>query len=127
MKSWLEGFISLNFVIYSFRLYLQQALNDGVGKQIVVDFLQFNWAWVTNYQKSNKWGPLTSNLLLISQEGNGLVAGVKIDIRLSSSTTTQLKHVLTIIFYFCALKEPINSFQASLFFDKIYQQHINIV
>ncbi len=50
-------------------MYLQQALNDGVGQQIVIDFLQFNWAWVTKYQKQNRWGPLTSNLLLISQEG----------------------------------------------------------
>lgn len=52
------------------RMYLQQALNDGVGKRIVYDFLQFNWKWVTDQQQKNNWGPLTSNLLLIGMEGN---------------------------------------------------------
>lgn len=52
------------------RLYLQQALNDGVGKRIVIDFLGFNWTWINDQQKRNNWGQLTSNLLLIGQEGN---------------------------------------------------------
>lgn len=52
------------------RIYLQQGLNDTVGPQIVRDFLQFNWKWVTGQQVRNNWGPLTSNLLLISEEGN---------------------------------------------------------
>lgn len=51
------------------RVYLQQALNEGVGKKIVADFLGFNWSWVTEQQKKNKFGPLTSNLLLIGMEG----------------------------------------------------------
>lgn len=53
----------------SYRLYLQQQLNDTVGKQIVVDFLQFNWPWISTYQRKNNWGQLTSNLLLIGMEG----------------------------------------------------------
>ncbi len=56
-------------LVNSCRMYLQQSLNAGVGQQIVFDFLGFNWAWVTKYQQENNWGPLTSNLLLISQEG----------------------------------------------------------
>lgn len=51
-------------------VYLQQGLNDTVGPQIVQDFVQFNWKWVTGHQLRNNWGPLTSNLLLISQQGN---------------------------------------------------------
>lgn len=51
------------------RVYLQQALNEGVGKKIVADFLGFNWSWVTEQQKKNKFGALTSNLLLIGMEG----------------------------------------------------------
>jgi hypothetical protein len=54
------------------RMYLQQALNDTVGPQIVRDFVNFNWAWVNEQQKANKWGPLTSNLLLISEEGKNV-------------------------------------------------------
>nr|ASL69981.1 factor inhibiting HIF [Strongylocentrotus purpuratus] len=52
------------------KVYLQQALNDSVGPSIVEDFVRFNWNWVTDYQKKNSWGPLTSNLLLVSMEGN---------------------------------------------------------
>ncbi|CAH1793965.1 unnamed protein product [Owenia fusiformis] len=52
------------------KIYLQQTLNDDVGKRIVIDFLGFNWTWVTEQQKKNGWGQLTSNLLLIGQEGN---------------------------------------------------------
>ncbi|MCL4137518.1 UNVERIFIED_CONTAM: hypothetical protein GTU68_011038, partial [Idotea baltica] len=52
------------------RLYLQQPLNNTVGPAIVKDFLSFNWAWLDTLQRKNKWGPLTSNLLLIGMEGN---------------------------------------------------------
>ncbi|XP_061421441.1 hypoxia-inducible factor 1-alpha inhibitor [Lethenteron reissneri] len=52
------------------RLYLQQTLNDTVGKKIVVDFLNFNWNWINRQQAKRNWGPLTSNLLLIGMEGN---------------------------------------------------------
>lgn len=34
--------------------------------------MQFNWKWVTEQQKLNKWGPLTSNLLLVGMEGEHL-------------------------------------------------------
>lgn len=54
----------------SFRIYLQQALNNSVGPEIVQDFIKFNWAWVTSQQKANNWGPLTSNLLLIGMPGS---------------------------------------------------------
>ena len=50
-------------------IYLQQSLNDTVGQAVVRDFVQFNWKWVTDQQKELSWGPLTSNLLLISEEG----------------------------------------------------------
>ncbi|KAK3579440.1 hypothetical protein CHS0354_028240 [Potamilus streckersoni] len=52
------------------RLYMQQALNDTVGRRIVMDFLGFNWTWITEQQKKNKWGPLTSNLLLVGMDSN---------------------------------------------------------
>ncbi|XP_053380644.1 hypoxia-inducible factor 1-alpha inhibitor-like [Mercenaria mercenaria] len=52
------------------RIYLQQALNDSVGKTIVYDFVNFNWGWLNEQQKLNNWGPLTSNLLLVGMEGN---------------------------------------------------------
>ena len=51
------------------RMYLQQTLNETVGKNIVLDFLGFNWNWVSEQQQRNKFGPLTSNLLLIGMEG----------------------------------------------------------
>ena len=50
-------------------MYLQQGLNSTVGKSIVHDFLKFNWPWITNQQKNNNWGSLTSNLLLVGMEG----------------------------------------------------------
>ncbi|KAI0215867.1 Hypoxia-inducible factor 1-alpha inhibitor [Lamellibrachia satsuma] len=50
--------------------YLQQTLTEGVSKKIVLDFLQFNWAWLNTQQKRNNWGPLTSNLLLVGMPGN---------------------------------------------------------
>ncbi|MBN3283178.1 HIF1N inhibitor, partial [Polyodon spathula] len=52
------------------RLYLQQTLNDTVGRKIVVDFLGFNWNWINKQQAKRNWGQLTSNLLLIGMEGN---------------------------------------------------------
>ncbi|KAH9488363.1 Hypoxia-inducible factor 1-alpha inhibitor [Bulinus truncatus] len=50
-------------------MYLQQPLNDTVGKRIVMDFTSFNWGWANETQKRNHWGPLTSNLLLVGMEG----------------------------------------------------------
>ncbi|KAI5732707.1 hypothetical protein M8J76_003276 [Diaphorina citri] len=55
---------------HNFKLYLQQVLDSSVGPQLVQDFLHFNWDWAKNKQKIHGWGPLTSNLLLISMEGN---------------------------------------------------------
>ncbi|XP_060075232.1 hypoxia-inducible factor 1-alpha inhibitor-like [Ylistrum balloti] len=52
------------------RLYLQQILHDTVGKRVISDFLGFNWHWVTRQQKTNNFGEMTSNLLLIGMEGN---------------------------------------------------------
>lgn len=52
------------------KYYLQQSLNDTVGKNIVKDFLSFNWEWATKQQVQNSWGPLTSNLLLIGPQGS---------------------------------------------------------
>jgi len=52
------------------RLYLQQMLDDSVGKNIVKDFLNFKWSWITEMQRKMNWGTLTSNLLLIGLPGN---------------------------------------------------------
>ena len=52
------------------RLYLQQMLDDSVGKNIVKDFLEFKWKWLTEMQRKMNWGSLTSNLLLIGLPGN---------------------------------------------------------
>jgi len=54
------------------RVYLQQTLNDTVGKKIVVDFLGFNWNWINKQQAKRNWGQLTSNLLLVGMEGEVL-------------------------------------------------------
>ncbi|PFX14346.1 hypoxia-inducible factor 1-alpha inhibitor-like [Stylophora pistillata] len=59
-----------NFKPSDTRLYLQQMLNDSVGKNIVRDFLGFRWSWLSNIQKKMNWGSLTSNLLLIGLPGN---------------------------------------------------------
>ena len=56
-------------MVFFFSVYLQQALNDTVGKKIVEDFVKFNWTWVTDQQKRHGWGPLTSNLLLVAPPG----------------------------------------------------------
>ena len=52
------------------KIYLQQMLNDQVGRQIVVDFRGFKWEWLNAKKKEMGWGPLTSNLLLIGLPGN---------------------------------------------------------
>lgn len=52
------------------RHYLQEPLTDKVGSGIVEDFVKFNWKWARGQQLANNWGPLTTNLLLVSQEGN---------------------------------------------------------
>ena len=57
------------FALCLYSLYLQQSLNEGVGKKIVEDFVKFNWSFINAQASKNKWGPLTSNLLLIGQEG----------------------------------------------------------
>lgn len=54
----------------SCKLYLQQMLDDSVGKNIVKDFLEFKWKWLTEMQRKMNWGSLTSNLLLIGLPGN---------------------------------------------------------
>lgn len=56
-------------------MYLQQGLNNTVGQAIVMDFLQFNWQWLNMQQTKNKWGPLTSNLLLVGMEGKKKAGG----------------------------------------------------
>lgn len=53
-----------------FRLYLQHSLNITTGREIVRDFLNFNWEFCESIQEKNNWGPLTKNLLLVSMEGN---------------------------------------------------------
>lgn len=51
-------------------VYLQQQLNDTVGPAIFADFRHLGWDKLESLQKAGNWGPLTSNLLLISQKGN---------------------------------------------------------
>ena len=60
-KSWKKG---------EDRIYYQQMLTNSVSNTVVKDFLAFNWKWLSSQQKTNQWGPLTSNLLLIGQPGN---------------------------------------------------------
>ena len=55
---------------FAFSMYLQQSLNDSVSEKIVKDFVGFNWKWVNGQQRLYKWGPLTSNLLLVGMDGN---------------------------------------------------------
>ncbi|XP_013775038.1 hypoxia-inducible factor 1-alpha inhibitor-like isoform X1 [Limulus polyphemus] len=63
LKSWKEG---------DKRLYMQEPLNEKILKslQLVNDILTFNWGWARMQQKQNNWGPLTTNLLMISTQGN---------------------------------------------------------
>ena len=70
VETFTPDIFSRSFYSIFFRIYLQQPLNESVGKRIVADFLGFNWNWVTSQQKKNKFGPLTNNMLLIGQEGN---------------------------------------------------------
>ncbi|XP_076317986.1 hypoxia-inducible factor 1-alpha inhibitor-like [Tachypleus tridentatus] len=70
MKFWDFAECLRNWKAGEKRLYLQQPLNDTVGKNMVDDFLSFNWNWIARQKKENNWGPLTSNLLLISTPGN---------------------------------------------------------
>ena len=46
-------------------LYLQQALIEGVGEQILADFKRFDWDLATKVQREAQFGELTSNLLLV--------------------------------------------------------------
>uniref|UniRef100_A0A8C4R9F7 Hypoxia inducible factor 1 subunit alpha inhibitor n=1 Tax=Eptatretus burgeri TaxID=7764 RepID=A0A8C4R9F7_EPTBU len=62
--------VSFTWLVLFHRLYLQQPLNDTVGRNIVLDYLKFNWKWVNQQQTRCCWDPLTSNLLLIGMEGN---------------------------------------------------------
>lgn len=41
-----------------------------MGPAIVQDFLNFDWNFCNGKQAKHNWGHLTSNLLLISMEGN---------------------------------------------------------
>lgn len=52
---------------------MQQVLNNSIGQRIVSDFVMFNWDWIISKQKMCNWGSLTSNLLLIAQEGINLI------------------------------------------------------
>lgn len=45
---------------------LQQGLNDTVGRNIVSDFIAFNWQWVSGLAKALGWGQLTTNVLFVS-------------------------------------------------------------
>ena len=51
------------------RVYMQQSLTDGVGAQMQADFAKFNWPLANALAKRNEWGPLTSNLLLVGEQG----------------------------------------------------------
>ncbi len=51
------------------RVYMQQSLTDGVGPQMQADFAKFNWPLANALAKRNEWGPLTSNLLLVGEQG----------------------------------------------------------
>uniref|UniRef100_A0A2P2I6F5 Hypoxia-inducible factor 1-alpha inhibitor n=2 Tax=Hirondellea gigas TaxID=1518452 RepID=A0A2P2I6F5_9CRUS len=52
------------------KLYLQQGLNSSVGTVIAADFVSFNWPWLNAQTKTQGWGTLTSNLLLVAMAGN---------------------------------------------------------
>jgi hypoxia-inducible factor 1-alpha inhibitor (HIF hydroxylase) len=52
------------------RLYLQTALVDGVGAEMMADFRAFDWEGVLATQQRLGWGSLSSNLLLVGQKGN---------------------------------------------------------
>jgi len=50
-------------------VYLQQALIEGVGDQILTDFKRFDWDLARQCQIEAGFGALTSNLLLVGMEG----------------------------------------------------------
>lgn len=52
------------------KLYLQQLLFQNIGERIIKDFISFNWDWINQQKNLNRWGPLSSNLLLIAMAGN---------------------------------------------------------
>lgn len=41
----------------------------GMGAQILKDFITFDWDFVTKMAKTNKWGELTTNMMLIGERG----------------------------------------------------------
>lgn len=51
------------------RCYLQHKLTEAVGWQLTDDFLNFDWEQLLTFKPGN-WGPLTTNMLLVSQAGN---------------------------------------------------------
>ena len=51
------------------RAYLQQGLFMGIGDQVTRDFQGFNWDWLNALTKLLRFGPQTSNLLLIGEDG----------------------------------------------------------
>ena len=51
-------------------IYLQQPLYAGIGDNITKDFSSMNWAWVNAMRMQLDFGPLTTNTLLIGQEGS---------------------------------------------------------
>jgi hypoxia-inducible factor 1-alpha inhibitor (HIF hydroxylase) len=52
------------------RYYLQSALVDGVGDELMAHFRAFDWEALLGLQRKLGWGELTSNLLLVGQRGN---------------------------------------------------------
>ncbi|UYV79671.1 HIF1AN [Cordylochernes scorpioides] len=52
------------------RLYLQNSLySEGVNAKMLKDFQSINWGWFVQQKCLHGWGPLTSNLLLVSHPG----------------------------------------------------------
>ena len=51
------------------RAYLQQGLFMGIGDQVTRDFQGFKWDWLNALTKLLRFGPQTSNLLLIGEDG----------------------------------------------------------
>ena len=50
-------------------LYLQQSLTKGIGDDLIRDFQAFHWSWLAEMKKVLRFGGLTTNLLLIGQDG----------------------------------------------------------
>ena len=51
-------------------VYLQQPLYAGIGAEITNDFSSINWGWVNSMKTHLNFGELTTNTLLIGQEGS---------------------------------------------------------